>query len=408
MGINKVIYQKNVLIDITDSTVTPDTLCLGEIAYDASGEKIIGSFIGGEGVDTSDATATPNDILEGKTAYADGVKLTGTVAVNSSSDLDVNGATVTVPSGYYATDVSKTVATSTQATPTIEINPVSGLVTSYAIQEAGYVSSGTQTTTKQLPTQSSKTIMPGTSSKLAVEQGLYTTGDVTVAGDLNLAAENIKKGVSIFGVDGEYESKKLPELVNPAVAAELFENKELIDSEGNKLTGTFTLEEELVEQNELISQISTLVATKAAPSGDVDTSDATATAADIFMGKTAYVKGEKITGSYEEKSIETCTVTFKTSNTAYAKILFIQYTTLDSAGKVVGKSAAYSDITSGTFSIQCVCNTTITGIFPPTNISDVSYTDNLMSNLYANSSSGTFFWGTLAAAPGDTATITFS
>ena len=62
---------------------------------------------------------------------------------------------------------------------------------------------------------------------------------------------------------------ELPELSNEATASELFEGKELIDETGNVVTGTFTIEDELTEQNDLISQISALVATKANPSGGI-------------------------------------------------------------------------------------------------------------------------------------------
>lgn len=91
-----------------------------------------------------------------------------------------------------------------QATPAITV-ATNGLITALATQSAGYVSAGTKSTTKQMTTQAGTTINPGTSRKLAVSSSRYTIGDIYVAGDSNLVADNIKKGVSIFGVAGSYE-----------------------------------------------------------------------------------------------------------------------------------------------------------------------------------------------------------
>ena len=43
MSVNKVVYGQKTLIDISDSTVTPETLLEGNIAYDASGKQIVGT-----------------------------------------------------------------------------------------------------------------------------------------------------------------------------------------------------------------------------------------------------------------------------------------------------------------------------------------------------------------------------
>ena len=63
-------------VNTSDATATANDIALGKTAY-AQGNKIYGTLI--PGTDTSDATATASDILEGKTAYVNGQKLTGTL-----------------------------------------------------------------------------------------------------------------------------------------------------------------------------------------------------------------------------------------------------------------------------------------------------------------------------------------
>ena len=69
----------------------------------------------------------------------------------------------------------------------------------------------------------------------------------------------------------------LPELTNEGVASDLMANKELIDSEGNKVTGTFTIDTELSTQDNLITQIQTALEGKASATPTLQEKTATPT-----------------------------------------------------------------------------------------------------------------------------------
>lgn len=59
--------------------------------------------------DISDATATADDIIYPKTAYGPNGKITGNLQTNSSSSIIIDGSTITIPAGYYPTQIIKTV-----------------------------------------------------------------------------------------------------------------------------------------------------------------------------------------------------------------------------------------------------------------------------------------------------------
>lgn len=77
MAINKVVYGSEILLDLTADTITPDKLTQGITAHNMAGEVIEGTNTNDS--DTSDATIAVAEMLTGKTAYARGSKLTGTM-----------------------------------------------------------------------------------------------------------------------------------------------------------------------------------------------------------------------------------------------------------------------------------------------------------------------------------------
>ena len=102
-------------------------------------------------IDLTNTTATANDVVANKYFYTNaGVRTSGAITARSSSDLTASGATVTVPSGYYSSQATKSVSSGTAGTPTATKGTVSNhsvSITPSVTNTTGYITGSTKTGT---------------------------------------------------------------------------------------------------------------------------------------------------------------------------------------------------------------------------------------------------------------------
>lgn len=149
---NTLTFNSGGLPSTEAAKLTPENLKSG-VSVNINGKTVTGTF-------TSDGTADASSIAPGKVAYSKGNRYTGTFTS------DANAVASAIRSGFSAYVNGK---------------KISG----------------------DIPNKGAATITPKPYDQ-SISAGQYLTGNQIIKGDGNLAAQNIRQGVTIFGITGNF------------------------------------------------------------------------------------------------------------------------------------------------------------------------------------------------------------
>jgi hypothetical protein len=231
-----------------------------------------GSSLNKKYPDTYDGTAISSDIEEGKTAYSHGEKITGTLKKatqlsNSATDIRKHGIANVLyvdasPNGKFIVDQETVMRVS------VGLEEFGDAMASDVANGKSFTSAAGLKVAGTLPVVENMTRQTYTGCNV-----IMNDNDIDVYKHMDQDVLLRTGAVVHMIADGER--------FGDATASDVFEGKTFTSASGLKVVGTHKFEE------------------------GIDTSDATATAADIAWKKTAYVNGKKVTGEISESPYNT-------------------------------------------------------------------------------------------------------
>lgn len=236
--------------------------------------------------DVTSVTATAPDVLSGKTIVtSDGSVTPGTMPNNGAASkvLDTTITSYTIPLGYHNGEGSVSIVTETKsATPTEEeqtISPTTGKVLSSVTVGAipsNYIKTEDATATANDIKQDLTAYVNG--EKITGTMPVIETADnkIGISNSPYTIPKGFHDGTGTVSIDSETKS------VTPT------KSEQTVSPTTGKALASVTVE--------------------AIPAEYITTTDATATAADILTGETAYVKGSKVTGSMPNNGATNLTI----------------------------------------------------------------------------------------------------
>lgn len=185
--INKVIYGNDTLIDLTSDDVARSDVLSGKYFHLPTGERTTGTC--NYDADTSDADATAGEILNTKTAYVNGSKITGSMPNRGSvtGTISTKAGTYSIQNGYH--DGSGTVGIdSTEQAKIIAEN----------IKDGVEILGVTGTYTGEGVTAQAKTATPYTTQQTIIpDSGYDYLSQVTVSAIAYTETDNAQGGKTV-------------------------------------------------------------------------------------------------------------------------------------------------------------------------------------------------------------------